>query len=116
MQVQIKSNELVTYLAMGWRVCELAFNNEECWMTMEGSIKYKILTDLGLTEDDITTKKMIPGTCITKRMLCCWYARERYGLTQASTSHLLGVDPGTVANAHKRVSQFIKVGPINLKK
>jgi len=116
MQVQINSDEMITYLAMGWKLSQITFNDERCWMTMEGSIKGKVLIDLGLTEDDITTRETIPGIRLTNRMLCLWYCVERYGLTRAETARLFNIDHTAVSNAHLKVSQLIKVGPVNLPK
>lgn len=114
MHIRIKSDELVRHLKMGWRLSQMAITEKECWLTMEGSVKARILDDLGLLPCDITDKKTIPGTRATHRMLCCWYGVERFGLKYSDVARLFKISRKTARNAHERVGQLIKVGPINL--
>lgn len=111
MHIRIKSNEVVRYLSMGWKISTITFNETECYMMMKGSIVERILKDLDMKRPDINGKVNIPGTKITKRMLFCWYAIERYGLKSSRIAPLIDIDPTTVTNAHKRIVQLAKIAP-----
>lgn len=114
MKIRIKSDQLVRYLAMGWKLCEMTYEGDNCWLTMAGSVRERIMNDLAIQEDELFNRKTIPSTRITRRQLCCWYGIERYGLTQTKVAHLFGIDRGTAGVAHKRVEELIRYFGLNL--
>ncbi len=107
MKTRIKSDQLVRYLSMGCQISQLGYNDTACWLVMEGPLRQKILDDLNLAEDDIDGHFKIPKTKVTYRMLCCWYAMERYGLTATEAATVFGIDRSTAVNAHEKVDEHL---------